>query len=169
MKNKILFFFIFLSSFGLNLSTSANNIIYIDMERILKESKPGAVIINELKKMDKDNLSKFSKIQKNLKDEELKLIKQKNILSKEDFNNKIKVLKNKISIYNQDRKKAINDLNVIKNQNTDNFLELINPILTNYLKENSISIALHKKHLIIGESDLDKTNDIIKLINEKIN
>ena len=53
--------------------------------------------------------------------------------------------------------------------NKSNFLKLIEPILFDYVAENNIKYLLQKKYIIIGHNDLNKTSDIIKLINNKIN
>ena len=51
---------------------------------------------------------------------------------------------------------------------TNKFFEILNPILADYSKENSISIILRKKDIVIAKSDLDITDTIIELINLKI-
>ena len=61
-----------------------------------------------------------------------------------------------------------NEFNKLKVDNTNNLLKLINPILTKYSNKNKISIILQKKNLIIGKSELDITDEIIKIINNEI-
>ena len=56
----------------------------------------------------------------------------------------------------------------LKVENTNNFLKLINSILTKFSDENEISIILQKKNLIIGKKTLDITDEIIKIIDNKI-
>ena len=62
----------------------------------------------------------------------------------------------------------IGEFNKLKVENTNNLLKQINPILTKYSKENEISIILQKKDLIIGKTELDITDEIIKIINVEI-
>ena len=50
-----------------------------------------------------------------------------------------------------------------------NVLKLIEPILLDYVAENNIKYLLQKKHIIVGHNDLNKTLDIIDLVNKKIN
>ena len=54
-------------------------------------------------------------------------------------------------------------------KNKANFLKLIEPILLDYVSENNITYLLQKKYIIIGRNDLNKTSDIIELVNNKIN
>ena len=51
---------------------------------------------------------------------------------------------------------------------TTKFFEILNQILADYSKKNSISIILRKKDMVIAKSDLDITDTIIELINLKI-
>ena len=52
--------------------------------------------------------------------------------------------------------------------NKNNFLKLIEPILIEYVTNNNITYLLQKKYIIIGHNDLNKTSDIIKLVDNKI-
>ena len=52
--------------------------------------------------------------------------------------------------------------------NTNRLLQLINPVLANYSDENSISLILQKKNLIIGKTELDITDQIILTVNKNI-
>ena len=40
--------------------------------------------------------------------------------------------------------------------------------MTEYSKKNSISLVITKQSIIIGKTELDVTNDILKLLNKKI-
>jgi Skp family chaperone for outer membrane proteins len=45
---------------------------------------------------------------------------------------------------------------------------MINPIIENYMTENSISILLDKKNIFIASKDYYITKNLIKLIDKKI-
>ena len=62
----------------------------------------------------------------------------------------------------------IEKFNKLKIENTNNLLKLINPILVKFSNENEISVILQKKNLIIGKTELDITDEIIKIINNEI-
>ena len=158
-----LFFFIFSSPV-----ISEQKIVFVDMDRLVSVSKPGSSIFNQLKDINNKNLNLLKKEEIKFKEKEKKLISQKNIISETDFNNKIGELKSEIGNYNQNRKKMIEKFNKLKVESTNNFLKLLNPILTKYLIENEISIILQKKDLIIGKTELDITDEIIKIINNEI-
>ena len=143
-------------------------IVFVDMDRLVSVSKPGSSIFKQLKDINNKNLNFLKNEEKKFKEQEKKLIAQKNIITEADFRNKVEKLKSEINDYNLDRKKMIEEFNKLKVENTNNLLKQINPILTKYSKENEISIILQKKDLIIGKTELDITDEIIKIINVEI-
>ena len=138
------------------------------MDRLVSTSKPGSSIFNQLKDINNKNLNFLKKEEKKFKEKEKKLITQKNIISENDFKNKVDELKSEVNNYNQNRNEIIKKFNKLKVENTNNLLKLINPILAKYSTENEISIILQKKDLIIGKTELDITDKIITIINNEI-
>jgi len=147
---------------------SEQKIVYVDMDRLISVSKPGSSIFNQLKDINNKNLFLLKKEEKEFKEKEKKLLAQKNIISETDFKNKVDELKSEINNYNQNRNKMIEKFNKLKVENTNNLLKLINPILAKYSTEKKISIILQKKNLIIGKTELDITDEIIKIIDNEI-
>ena len=47
-------------------------------------------------------------------------------------------------------------------------MKLINPIISDYVEKNSINIVIDKNIILVGKKSYDITNDILKLVNEKI-
>mgnify|MGYP006120330927 CR=1 FL=1 len=151
-----------------NVVKADTNITFVDMDKIISTSKPGLFFLNQLKELNDKNIEKFTKSEKILKAREKKIIAQKNIISEEIFRKEIEILKLDIKKYNNNRNKAIADFNEIKVNNTNRLLQLINPVLANYSDENSISLILQKKNLIIGKTELDITDQIILTVNKNI-
>ena len=165
---KILLFFLLFSFFSLNVY-SDDKIFYLDVDKILNESKKGKKIIKELDKINNDNITQFK-----LQEDELKKIEQnianvKNIISKDDLNSKIDELKKKISTYNLDKRKKIKNFENKKNKELKNFLIQVTPIIESYMETNSINIILEKKNIFIANSKYDITIEIIKLIDKENN
>ena len=147
---------------------SEQKIVFIDMDRLISVSKPGSSIFDQLKDINNENLNFLKEEEKKFKEKEKKLIAQKNIITKADFTNKVDKLKSEINIYNQNRKKMIQEFNKLKIVSTNKFLKEINPILTKFSNENEISIILQKKDLLIGKTELDITDKIISIIDNEI-
>ena len=68
----------------------------------------------------------------------------------------------------RDKKNSQQILNKIKIDNTKKILDIINPILTNYVDTNSISLVVSKKNIIVGKKNLDITMKIIKLLDDQV-
>ena len=143
-------------------------IVYINTDKILNESKVGKDIKKKLDSINKKNISKFEKIEKGLIEEEKKISQQKNILSKEELEKKIKVLQEKAIKFNNDIKKNKNELIQKNKRSTGKILISLNSILSDYASKNSIHIILQKKHIVIGREDLDITSEILDIVNQKI-
>ena len=167
MKNFILSI-VTITIFFANTAFCEEKISFIDMERVISTSNSGVSILEQLNKLNKENILLFKKEEKTFKEKEVKLISQKNIISEADFKSKVIQLKTEINDYNQKKNKMINNLNKLKLDNTNKLLKLINPILVKFSKDNSISFILQKKNLIIGKTELDITEKIIKIVNKKI-
>ena len=153
----------------INFAIANTNVAFIDLDKVLKVSKAGSSILKNLSAVNNNILKNFKEDEKNFKVKETKLIAQKNILSEDEFQLNVNKLKTEINNYNVDRKKIINDFNKLKIDNTNKFLQKIKILLTKYSDEKSISLILPKKNLIIGKTELDITDEIIKIINADIN
>ena len=165
------FFFlssIFIFVISLNSVNAEQKIVFLDMERIISTSSSGLSIINQLKDLSNKNLVLLNKQEKNFKEKETKLISQKNIISESEFANKAEQLKKEINELNKSRNKIITDFNKLKIENTNKLLKMINPILIKFSNDNSISLILQKKDLIIGNSEFDVTDEILKIVNNEV-
>ena len=160
----ILVFFLFFT----NQAFSEQKIAFINMEKVMSTSKSGASILKQLTDLKNKNSKFLKEEEKKFKEKEKKLISQKNILSEVDFKKKIVELKAEIKNYNQNRNKMIEAFNKLKVDNTNNLLKLINPILVKFSNDKEISIILQKKDLVVAKTELDITDEIIKIINEQI-
>jgi outer membrane protein len=167
MKKFILSIFTIIILFT-NTAFCNEKILFIDMDRVISTSNSGVSILEQLNKLNKENIIFFNKQEKILKEKDAKLISQKNIISETNFKKKIDKLKTEINDYNQKRNKKINNFKKLKVDNTNKLSQLINTILVKFSEDNSISFILQKKDLIIGKTELDITDKIIKIVNKKI-
>ena len=165
-KNLIYILIIFFST--ISLSKSNENIAYIDLDNIVKNTKAGKSIIDKLKVSKDSALKKFEKKEKALKKVEEDLNKQKNVLSKEELKNKISDFRKEIASFRNDREKLINDFNIKKMQEFDKFFKKITPIIGEYVEQKNIDIVLDTKNIFLANKNNDITNEIINLIDDKI-
>ena len=160
------FFFLFFFIFSSNLYAE---IFYIDIDQIINKTNVGKHINKEFEKLKKENNTKNLEIKNELKKREENLIAQKNILESNEFNNKLNLFRKDVNNFNQLSQKSNRDLQNKLMKNKANFLKLIEPILLDYVVANNITYLLQKKYIIVGHNDLNKTTDIIELVDKKIN
>ncbi len=147
---------------------SVSDIKYLDMNLLMNKSNVGKNILDKLKSENKTNQSNFKKKEEAFKKEESNLIKQKNVLQKIDFEKKVLNLREKILNYNKDKSKIIANFKKKQLKAQSELYKAINSILVKYADENSTSIILKKDSIIIGQSNLDISQEILDVLNTKV-
>ena len=148
--------------------SAANNISYLDISLIMSKSLAGQSIQKQLETIHKKNIANFKKKEKNFKDQEEKILSKKNVLSKEEFEKEIKKLRTDVKNFRIKRKEAIDSLTQKRLESLQKLLDILSPILGEYSKEKNISIIIDKKYIIVGKTELNITNEILKLIDDKV-
>lgn len=157
----ILFF-----SFNSTIASTNENVRYVNIDVILNNSDLGKIIINKLKKQNDANIDKIKTIEIEIKKENEELTKLKNVITEEEFNKKLVLLKKKIDDFNILKNKLSNELNEFKKKEIKLFFEKINPIIEQYMEQNSIALILEKKNIFVARSDYDMTQELLDLINK---
>ena len=165
---KSFFLIIIFFLFGVTNLWSSEKIAFLDVEFIINKSEPALVIIKKIEKIRDQETKKLKEIEDNLKKKNEELIKTKNLISDEELKKKISSLRNKAISFDELRKKKIKELNIKKNKELNEFLKLINPIIQEYMKEKSIDMIIDKKNIFMAKSKNDITEDILKIVNNKI-
>tara|TARA_B110000093_G_scaffold166141_1_gene191241 strand:+ start:126 stop:647 length:522 start_codon:yes stop_codon:yes gene_type:complete len=157
----ILIIFLFIT----NAAIPEQKIAFINMDKVISTSNSGSSILKQLMDLNNKNLKFLKNEEKKFKEKETKLISQKNIISESEFKIKLEELKSEIKNYNQNRNQIIEEFNKLKVSSTNLFLKSINPILIKFSNDKKISIILQKKDLVVGKTELDITDEIIKIAN----
>ena len=151
-----------------NLTMANQSILYIDMNYLLNNSLAGKSIIAQLKNISETNIKNFKKIEEGLKSEEDKLISQQKILEKEEYLEQLNNFSKKVSNYKIERRNNNDSLLKKKTNAQKKLLNAIDPILKDYSKKNSVLYIIPKKNIIIGNTNLDITQIILKSLDENI-
>ena len=159
---KIFFLIFFISP------SVANNITYIDMEKLINKSIAGININKKINKLKEIKTAKIKKGKSILKKKEADLLNQKNIITREVYNEKLVLLRKEINEFNKMRNLELNDFENKKKQYTNKLLNAINPMLQKYVQSKNISILLQKKNIILGANEFDITSDVLKILNNEV-
>ena len=90
------------------------------------------------------------------------------MLSEEEFSKGLTSLRKKIEDYREVRQKAIDEITKKRINASADFAQKIKPILGNYAKEKNIDMVVQKKNIIMGKSELDITDEILKIVDKEI-
>tara|TARA_B100000795_G_scaffold267916_1_gene253738 strand:- start:1110 stop:1634 length:525 start_codon:yes stop_codon:yes gene_type:complete len=167
MKKTFKYLIFIISFFFSNIALSNDSIYYIDMDFIMNNSLAGKSIVKQLTDKKKNDVENFKKTEINLKKEETKIVSQKNILDKKEFDQKVVIFNQKLDKYKNDRLVAQETFSKNRSEAQKNLMNIITPLLADYSKKNKISYILPKQNIIIGKTELDLTSVIVTILNDK--
>ena len=156
-----------LNFFFSNITHSNINIAYLDVQYIIDKSNLGVQYKKKIEQKVKEIKLKLSNSEANIKDKEIEINNKKNILKKEEITQMVNELNNDVKEY-QILRKALND-DLIKEKRiySKKILEILNPLLTNYVEINNIKLVIEKKNILVGVKTLDITAQILEIFNKE--
>ncbi len=160
----IIFFFLFL-----NFAEANNAIKFVDINYIVNNSISGKKLNLIIENKNKKIKDEITKLRKNLDEKKSKILTQKDILKKNELDNLIKDYEKEVKRFNEIRKKKTDEINSFNIKSKKKILDLLNPLITSYLKKESIQLLFQKDKIIFGDEDLDITKEILKIFNENYN
>ena len=170
MKNFfVIFFFLLIACFNFSLAETKNEkIVFINLDYIFVNSLAGKDLNLQITNKEKDLKIKVNNFRKEIDLKKTKLITQKNVLSQEDYQKKISELEVEVEKINTSILTERKNLSLFKSRAEKQFTANLNSIIEKYAIENSISIVLKKKDILMAKNDLDITEIIFNKLNEKI-
>lgn len=165
MKIKFYLSIIFLTIFT---NLYADETYFIDLSKVLNQSKAGAEFQNNLKKNIQNNSDNFKKTEDQIRKEEADLISQKKLISNDDYEQKVKLLREKVAKLQDDKNKFFSDTAKSRDDAKKILIETLNPILKKYMEDNNIRVVLDKQSIILADAKLELTNIIIDLLNKNL-
>jgi|MDSV01.3.fsa_nt_gb Skp family chaperone for outer membrane proteins len=165
---KRIFFFILILCHPFSLVYANQQISFLDVDAIMKQTIQGKEIVKNLNELNKKNLTLLRSKENKIKDLEKKINNQKNIISKEELKSKIDILQNEVLIFRKEKEKLMKEFDLKKNQELTNFFKKVSPLIQEYIKEKNIDIILDKKNIFMANESSNITKDVVVLLNEKL-
>ena len=165
---KLLISFFIILNFVNSEVKAKQNVAFADIDLIVKNTKIGKLKLDKIGQLNKSNIETLKNFEKEIKIEEDKLNQKKNLISNEEYQKEVNKLKTKIKNFNIKKNEMVNNFKNEKNLELDNLFKIINPIIQEYMKENSIEILLNSKNIFMGRKEIDLTEILIEEINKKI-
>ncbi len=151
-----------------NIAFSDEKIAFINLNYIMNNSISGKSINNYINNMRNNKLAEFKTIENQIKKDENDLISKKNIIEKNVYKEKVEEIRTRINKYKKNRQMFNKSLDENKIKYTNKLLEKLNPIISDYVENNSITLVLPKKIIIVGKKSLDITLPILEILDNSI-
>ena len=163
------FFFakIFFTIFIIGISNANENIKFININYIVNNSEAGKALNKIIENKSKKITTELNDMGKKIENKKDKIISQKNILKKEEYEKLLRSYDEEVKKFNNIRKKRNEDFNKFRINSQKKILETLNPIITAFLKKESVQILLQKEQIVFGDKKLDITEEILKIFNDK--
>ena len=163
------FFFakIFILVFFVSTLNANENIRFININYIVKNSEAGKALNKIIEDKSKKINSELNDLGKKIEEKKNKIISQKNILKKEEYAKLVKTYEDEVKKFNNIRIKKNDDFNKYRMNSQKKIIEALNPLITAFLKKESVQILLQKEQIIFGDKELDITEEILKRFNDK--
>ena len=149
----------------INASISKENIGFVNIDYLIQNSNIGKKLLANINDKDKKNLDNLKKKNKILQDLESSIKKKKNVISDEAYNKEVIDFKKKFQEFSKEKNEIVKEFNIYKKSEIENIFKKINPIINNYMEENSVNLLFDSKNIFMGAKKLNLTEDILKKIN----
>ena len=163
---KIIFFVLLILNFY-NLSF-AEETYFINMNKLLNQSKAGKEAQDFLKKKIITEDKKLKEEGKLLKKEEIDLIAKKKTLSADEYKRKLNQLREKNVKFQRKRASFATAIATQRAEARSRLLKALDPILMKYMSENNVQIIIYRKYIVVAQSKLDLTDKILEIFNKEL-
>ncbi len=167
IKNLIFTFcFIILNFTYVNAS---EKVAFVDIDYIVQNSNVGKSALESIRKLDEKNINTLKNKTRELKDLEIEIQNKKNIISSEAYESEVKLFKEKLNNYKNQKNSIIKNFNDFKKKELDKIFAEITPVIKNYMDKNSVEILLDTKNIFMGNDNINLTEDILNEVNKSLN
>ena len=164
---KIIYILIIIFIFNLNLAHSNDKVSFINLDLLIQQTNIGKLILKDIEQINKKNIENLKIKESELKSIEDDIKKKKNIISKDEFENEVIRLRQNIKKFKNYKNKLVSEIENKKNNDIKEFFTKVNPIIQNYMDNNSIDILLERKNVFMSKNSSDITEKLIIEINKK--
>ena len=164
-QNLLIFLTIFLI-FQVNLK--ADIPYFVDFKYILNQSNAGKQAQDYLKNKLTNGIKKLKEQEKSVQQEEQKIIKQKKVLSAEEYKKQVSQLRNKVSSLQKERNNLLETVAKQRAKAKSELIKNLNPIINKYMQEKNIKMVIDKKGILLADQSFDLTKTITDLLNKKL-
>jgi len=167
-KNKLFIFIILFLLIFTKTAYSIDKIAVLDLDSLLEKTNYGKKIIADLNLLNEQNLKSLQKIEAEIKLNQENIKKQKNLLSEEELAKKVNKLNSDIIEFQKKKTNLVSNFNVQKQNKLDEYFKMIIPEIEKYINEKDITLVVDKKNIFIANKKNNITDEIVRIIDEKL-
>jgi len=167
-KTKLITFILFFLYIFTKVAYSIDKIAILDLDSLLEKTNYGKKIIADLNSLNEQNLKSLQKIEADIKLNQEDIKKQKNLLSEEELSKKVNKLNSDIIEFQKKKNNLVSNFNVQKQNKLDEYFKMIIPEIEKYINEKDITLVVDKKNIFIANKKNNITDEIVKIIDEKL-
>jgi outer membrane protein len=146
----------------------AEETYFIDMQKLLNQSKAGKEAQDFLKNKIITGDKKIKKEGELLKKEEIDLIAKKKTLPADEYKKKLNQLREKNIKFQRENANFTRAIATQRADARNRMLKALDPILTKYMSENNVQIIIYRKYIVMAQSKLDLTDKILEIFNKEL-
>jgi Skp family chaperone for outer membrane proteins len=165
----ILTFFITLNFTSLAKTDSEDIIAIINIDYVIQNSNIGKKFLSNIKSQDQKNLDNLKNKNIFLQELESSIKKKKNIISSEAYDKEVLEFKKKFQEFSNEKNQIVREFNDFKQKELENLFKIINPIINDYMEQNSVKMLFDSKNIFMSANELNLTEAILKKINDELN
>jgi len=165
----ILTFFITLNFTSLAKTDSEDIIAIINIDYVIQNSNIGKKFLSNIKSQDQKNLDNLKNKNIFLQELESSIKKKKNIISSEAYDKEVLEFNKKFQEFSNEKNQIVKEFNDFKQKELENLFKKINPIINDYMEQNSVKILFDSKNIFMSANELNLTEAILKKINDELN
>lgn len=158
-------------AFGLlatNVARAEVSVAVLDVQKLLTQSQAAESIQSQSEKLRDSFLEKLSKQEQDLREKEKKLVEDGKSLSKEEFLERKKEFEKEFIETQNMAKKRKAEIDQAYSKAMSKLMDSIYGIVQDVADEKGYSLVLSKQNVVLGEQELDITDNTMKILNDKV-
>ena len=173
----LIFSLIFLSKsvFSQESNTTSNDvgsikdsvkIAVIDMQKILNESVAYQGVVEQFENIRRKHRNKMTKLEDEIRDSENNLFKQKNIISKESYAEKVQELSKRINEIKAQKNNDVKRFEVSFEKATNKIQKALIDVLSSIASNKNLDLVMAKSQVLLVGNNIDLTDIAVKELNK---
>ena len=173
----IYLFLIFLSKsvFSQESNTTSNDVVsikdsvkiaVIDMQKILNESVAYQGVVEQFENIRRKHRNKMTKLEDEIRDSENNLFKQKNIISKESYAEKVQELSKRINEIKAQKNNDVKRFEVSFEKATNKIQKALIDVLSSIASNMNLDLVMAKSQVLLVGNNIDLTDIAVKELNK---